>query len=171
MKFISLVLFALYIIQMKSNKASEVIAFAKSKLGCWYIWGAKGEVLTKPILQQFKNKNPSKVNTQIANKWMQKEVYDCPGFVMRTFQKVGIKIIQHCQIAWKNVNWASKGEISKYPKNKVCIVYRLVKGKMEYTGISLGNGKVIYAKDEKSGVVEEAMPGKWTHWGIPKGLY
>jgi len=23
----------------------------------------------------------------------------------------------------------------------------------------------------KEGVVKEKMPGKWTHWGIPKGLY
>ena len=42
---------------------------------------------------------------------------------------------------------------------------------MTHTGISLGNGKFIHAKGSKYGVVEESMPGSWTHWGIPKGLY
>ena len=165
------VLLALCIIQMKSNKASEVIAFAKSKVGSGYLWGASGQVLTQELLQKFKSQHPNQVDTNIISKWIGKEVYDCSGLVMKALQKVGIKITHNCQVAWKSGIWASKGEISKYPKNKVCIVYRLTKGKMVNTGISLGNGKVIYAKDEKSGVVEEAMPGKWTHWGIPKGLY
>ena len=90
---------------------------------------------------------------------------------MRVFQKVGIKIAHNCQIAWKSGIWASKGEISKYPKNKVCLVYRSGKSKMEHTGISLGNGRFIHSKGSKFGVVEESMPSSWTHWGIPKGLY
>ena len=70
MKFISLVLLALCIIQMKSDKASDVIAFAKSKLGCGYVWGGSGQVLTKQTLQALKNHNPSKVDTNIVSKWM-----------------------------------------------------------------------------------------------------
>ena len=171
MKYISLVLLALCIIQMKSDKASEVVSFAKSKLGCGYVWSAEGQVLTQSNMKQFHSKYPKNVDTSIVKKWLGKEVYDCSGFVMKALQKVGIKIYHNCEIAWKSGIWASKGSISNYPKNKVCIVYKLSGGKMTHTGISLGNGKFIHAKGSKYGVVEESMPGSWTHWGIPKGLY
>ena len=171
MKYISLVLLALCIIQMKSDKASEVVSFAKSKLGCGYVWSAEGQVLTQANMKQFHSKYPKNVDTNIVKKWLGKEVYDCSGFVMKALQKVGIKIYHNCEIAWKSGIWASKGSISNYPKSKVCIVYKLSGGKMTHTGISLGNGKFIHAKGSKYGVVEESMPGSWTHWGIPKGLY
>ena len=73
--------------------------------------------------------------------------------------------------AWRNTKWESKGEISNYPKNKVCVLYRHGEGKMQHTGIYIGNGEFIHASGSKTGVVKERMPGKWTHWGIPKGLY
>ena len=42
---------------------------------------------------------------------------------------------------------------------------------MEHTGIYIGNGEYIHAAGSKTGVVKNKMPGKWTHWGIPKGFY
>ena len=127
--------------------------------------------MTQSNMKQFHSKYPKNVDTNIVKKWLGKEVYDCSGFVMKALQKVGIKIYHNCEIAWKSGIWASKGSISNYPKSKVCIVYKLSGGKMTHTGISLGNGKFIHAKGSKYGVVEESMPGSWTHWGIPKGLY
>ena len=171
MKYISLVLLALCIIQMKSDKASEVVAFAKSKLGCGYVWSGEGQVLTESNMKQFHSQYPDHVDTSIVKKWLGKEVYDCSGLVMKALQKVGISIYHNCEIAWKSGIWASKGEIKSYPKSKVCIVYKYSNGKMTHTGISLGNGKFIHAKGSQYGVVEETMPGTWTHWGIPKGLY
>ena len=171
MKYISLVLLALCIIQMKSDKASDVVSFAKSKLGCGYVWGGEGQVLNKKNMQQFKSQYPTHVDTNVVKKWIGKQIYDCSGLVMKAFQTVGIKIYHNCEIAWKRTSWASKGQIKNYPKNKVCIVYRYSGGKMVHTGISLGNGEFIHAKGSAYGVVKEKMPGSWTHWGIPKGLY
>jgi len=171
MKYISLVILALCIIQMKSDKASQVVAFAKSKLGCGYAWSGEGQVLTQANMKTFHSKYPDHVDTNIVKKWLGKEVYDCSGLVMKALQKVGISIYHNCEIAWKSGIWASKGTINNYPKGKVCIVYRISNGRMVHTGISLGNGKFIHAKGSKYGVVEESMPGSWTHWGMPKGLY
>ena len=171
MKYISLVLLALCIIQIKSDKAAQVVAFAKSKLGCGYVWSAEGQVLNQQNMKKFHQQYPNNVDMNIVKKWIGKEVYDCSGFVMKALQKVGIKIFHNCEIAWKSKIWASTGTIKTYPKNKVCIVYRYNGGKMVHTGISLGNGEFIHAKGSKYGVVEESMPGSWTHWGMPKGLY
>ena len=73
--------------------------------------------------------------------------------------------------AWRGTSWKSKGGIANYPKNKVCVLYKQRFGRMEHTGIYIGNGEFIHAAGSATGVVKEKMPGKWTHWGIPKGLY
>ena len=73
--------------------------------------------------------------------------------------------------AWGGTKWESKGQISSLPKNKVCVLYKGDGHHMEHTGIYIGNNEYIHAAGSKTGVVKNTMPGKWTHWGIPKGLY
>ena len=44
---------------------------------------------------------------------------------------------------------------------------------MAHTGIYLGDGTVVDARGTKDGVLHQPIEkyGKWTHWGIPNGLY
>ena len=42
---------------------------------------------------------------------------------------------------------------------------------MAHTGIYIGNNYVVHAKGSDYGVVKESLPGSWTDFGIPKGLY
>ena len=51
---ITIILLSLSIIQIKSDKPSQIIEFANSKIGCGYVWGAKGQILTQSLLQSFK---------------------------------------------------------------------------------------------------------------------
>lgn len=46
-------------------------------------------------------------------------------------------------------------------------------GTMGHTGISLGDGTVIDARGTNYGVLHQTVEkyGRWTHWGIPEGLY
>jgi uncharacterized protein with GYD domain len=56
----------------------------------------------------------------------------------------------------------------------MCLVYRQDKdGTMGHTGISLGDGTVVDARGTSYGVLHETVEeyGRWTHWGIPVGLY
>ena len=48
---ITIILLSLCIIPIKSDEHSQVIQFANSKIGCGYVWGAKGHVLTQSALQ------------------------------------------------------------------------------------------------------------------------
>ena len=174
MKFIlSLILILLCTIEIKSDNAAEVVSFAKSKIGCGYVWGAEGQVLTESTLNSLYNASPSNVDKKVVRKWMGKQVYDCSGLVMKAFQKIKISLIHNAEWAWEETKWVSKGKIKDYPKDKVCILYRYSseKGKMTHTGIYIGGGKFIHAKSSADGVVMESMPYSWTHWGIPKGLY
>ena len=119
MKFISLVLFAFCIIQMKSDKASEVVSFAQSKLKCGFIKGGDGKVLTANLLRELYSKYKDEIKTNLVNHWMGKEVYDSSGLVMKAFEKVGIKIPYNCNSAWSNLKFTERGIISNYPKKKL----------------------------------------------------
>ena len=170
MKYIlALLILSLVNIQINCDKASKVVEYAKSKIGCGYIWGATGQTCTQALINRLvKNGH---VNPNIAKKWIGKPVFDCAGLVAKAFQQVKIKLATGATSAWKGTKWESKGEISNYPKNKVCILYQEGKGKMQHTGIYIGNGEFIHSAGERIGVRKEPMPWKWTHWGIPKGLY
>ena len=175
MKFILLlILSSLFFIQIKSaSKADKVVSFAKSKIGCGYIWSGEGQVLTQALMNQLHNQYPDNVDTSIVKKWIGKQVYDCSGLVMKAFKEVGINLIHNAQYAWSETKWAKKGAIANYPRDKVCILYRYSsdRGKMTHTGIYIGGNRFIHAKSSKDGVVMETMPYSWTHYGIPVGLY
>ena len=164
---------SLYFIQVKGDKASTVVEFAKSKVGCGYIWSGEGQKLTQTLLNELAAQYPDHIDKSVVRKWIGKQVYDCSGLVYKAFQQVGISIYHNAQTAWKNTNWAQSGPISNYPRDKVCILYRYNsnQGKMSHTGIYIGGNQFIHAKGSEYGVVKETMPSTWTHYGIPKGLY
>ena len=173
MKFIPVILLSLCFIAMNCDNASKVVAFLKKHVGDGYCWGGAGERMSEKVLQQFLkrfDKDHVKPDKQRA-KNMGKLVYDCSGLVMKAFNEVGINIVHHADSAWKGTRWAQKGDIGGYPKNKVCILYKKSGNTMVHTGVYIGGGQCIHAKGTDYGVVKEGMPGTWTHYGIPKGLY
>ncbi len=174
MKFIlSLFLFLFSTIEIKADNANAIILFAKSKIGCGYVWAGEGQVLTQSTLDSLYNQYPDNIDKNVVSKWMGRQVYDCSGFVMKAFETIGISLIHNAESAWEETNWVSKGEIANLPPDKVCILYKYSadKGKMTHTGIYIGGSLFIHAKSSADGVVMEPMPYSWTHWGIPAGLY
>lgn len=160
----------LCIIQIKGDKPSKVVEFAKSKLKCGYVWGATGQILTERNLKRFLLNGH--VEEKRVRKWLNKQVYDCAGLVMRAFETVGIQIKSGATSAWRGTSWQYSGTIKSLPKDKVCILYREGEGKMQHTGIYIGNNYFIHAKGSDYGVVQESMAkSRWTHWGIPKNFY
>ena len=170
MKYIlALLILSLVNFQINCDNASKVVEYAKSKIGCGYIWGATGQTCSQALINRLLPNGH--VHPDIAKKWIGKQVFDCAGLVAKAFQQVGIKLATGATSAWRNTNWASKGEISTLPTNKVCILYQHANGRMQHTGIYIGNGEYIDSAGEKIGVRKSKMPWRWTHWGIPKGLY
>ena len=168
---LSLLLCLLITFQIKADKADDVVKFAKSKLGCGYVWSGYGQKLTEALLKQLHNKYPDHVDTSICKQWIGKQIYDCSGLVQKAFETVGINLIHNADSAWKNTNWVSKGTISNYPKDKVLILFKNNGRSMSIQGVYVGGGEYVYCKGPVYGVVKGAMPGPWTHWAIPKGLY
>ena len=164
-------LFFLCIIKIKCSKASNIVQYAVERVGCGYVWGGSGQILTEEKLKYFKNKYYSFINEKKDRKWIGKQVFDCSGLVKCAFENVGIHISHGATSAWENTRWAMKGEIEKLPKNKISILFRKSSNGMCHTGIYLGNGEVVNAKGNKEGVVKEDLGKSWTHFGIPIGLY
>lgn len=173
MKYIfSLILISFCLIQIKSDKSSDVIKYAKSKIGCGYVWGATGQTLTEEKLKWFHSRAPDHVDQSICKKWLGMQVFDCAGLVKMAFDSVGIELAAGATSIWEQTKWYLKGTINSLPAYKVCILFRKADGRMKHTGIYITNGYYIHAKGSNDGVMMEKMAdSKWTHWGIPQGLY
>ena len=171
MKIVLVIFFFSIINEIFSDKSFKIFNYAISKIGCGYIWGGSGQILTEDILTKFKNKYPSFINENKDKKWLGKQVFDCSGFVKSAFDEIDIHIYHEANSAWENTKWSMKEKIEDLPKDKVCIVFKKGSKGMIHTGIYLGNGEVVNAQDNKHGVVKEKLGTLWTHFGIPEGLY
>lgn len=156
------------------TKAEQVKTWALSKKGCGYVWGATGYVLTQSKLNELMEQYPSYVSQEKNGKWIGKQVFDCASFVRLAMKEVGISMKSGASTQWKTTTWAEKGTIDSLPQDKICILYRESPeaNPMQHTGIYLGDGYVMDARGSNSGVVYSKLSSyKWSHWGIPEGLY
>lgn len=164
---------------MPMSKADQVVSWARSKVGCGYVWGATGQKATEANVQALIAKHGSNINYDIVKKWISKgvQIYDCAGFVAEAMRHgAGISMATGATSAWKNTKWAQSGSIDTLPVDKVCCLYRRVQEnpvKMQHTGVYLGDGTFIDSRGSSEGVIgpNKMSSYKWTHWGIPEGLY
>ena len=164
-------------IDLTKSKAEIVIEYAYSKLGSGYVWGATGQVATDSYLRSRANADPAHVDYDIVKKWVGKQVFDCRGLVLAAMKQVGITMSAvGATTQWRETKYIKKGTIDSLPKDKVCCLYRYSSenNNMAHTGLYLGDGEtVIHSAGSKTGVVKTTLAayGRWTHWGIPAGLY
>ena len=169
MKYIlSLLILSLINLQIICDKASKVVKYAESKVGCGYFILGNGQLCNKEFLKRF----PKYYQQDLKIiKWMGKQVFSGYSLVASAFHQVGIKLyIGRGVEGWKIGEWESQGTISNLP-NKVCILFMPRTSGLDEIGIYIGNGEYIQAKGYNEGVIKGTMPGIWGYWGIPKGLY
>lgn len=103
-----------------------------------------------------------------------KRAYDCAQLVKWAMAEIGIEMVSGATSQWTRTNWAIMGEMDTLPADKMVILYRQDSPTvMGHTGVALGDGSCIHAKGHDWGEVREGIEayGRWTHWGIPVGLY
>lgn len=172
-------------------KADIIRATAELRLGWQYVYASQGQDCTPqwrrsriPYCPSQKYVDMINTNCPVLSEkqplcdgcgYVDTDVFDCAGFVLNEMQLAGVPFYgQGASTQWNTPsNWAAKGEISTMPRDLVCVIYKRKDGKMSHTGLSMGdgNGGVIHCSTTvKRGNAYTDNP-KWTHWGIPKGLY
>lgn len=175
------------------SKADDARAWAEQRVGNPYIYGATGKPCTVsyrearaaqyPQYADKIRKNCPRLSQNVPScaecRWCDPETgvgklaYDCAQFVRWCMNSVGITMVSGANSQWTQTNWVQRGEIDTMPLDRLCIVYRQDdNGKMGHTGIYCGNRTIIHAKGHDYGVVQQDLGvPKFTHWGIPAGLY
>lgn len=97
--------------------------------------------------------------------------FDCRGFTRWILQQVDILIQGGGATSQWNTesNWTAKGEIGSIPNAVCCVFMKNSKtGKMEHTGLHVGDGIIIHCSGEvKRGKTTDKG---WTHWAAPVGM-
>jgi cell wall-associated NlpC family hydrolase len=144
------------------NRFLELI---RSKLGCGYVYGAQGEVMTSELLGTLVNRFGREnyyFSGYSAEKWLGKECFDCSGLIVWALQQLGLirtdltadGLYQLCEPVQK-----SKLEVGDL------VFYQNSNGYKTHVGVYMGNGKVIHARGTAYGVVETEMFSSFTAFG------
>ena len=175
------------------SKAEMAVKIAEACLEWPYVWGSLGEEDTVENRTYYMNRSAIgegdkaliKKRCQVLNetaaecsgcKYFPKDartqMFDCRGFTRWVMGQVGITINgAGCTSQWNdNNNWSQKGPISEMPAGQVCCVFKYISstGKMDHTGLHIGNGNIIHCSVEvKRGKTTEKG---WTHYAIPRGI-
>lgn len=176
------------------DKIEALRAWLLSRVGNPYLMGGTGQFCTvayrKARAAQYPGsaakitKNCQRMNGTATTckgcRWYDesagtgKRAYDCAQLTRWAMDSIGIALVSGATSQWNKTAWAEKGEISEMPGDKLCLVFRRDEdGKMGHVGVSLGDGTVVHAKGHDWGVVRDTLAsyGRWTHFGIPEGLY
>jgi hypothetical protein len=137
---------------------NKLVEIARTKLGCGYVWGAQGELLTPEQLEEFKFKFGEKhynLNDGTkADKWLGKQVFDCSGLILWCLQQLRYlpsEVDYNADMFYKMLcTKISKSDL--IPGDLVFI--KDIYGDMEHIGIYQGDGKTIEAMGTKFGVIE-----------------
>ena len=158
-----------------TEKENKVYSWLQERPSEGYVWGASGYILTEQKLNELIKQYPDHVSYEKNSKWLGKRVWDCAQLVRFAMKEVGISMVSGATSQWKSKIWQEKGTIDTLPKDKICCLYRQTSdGVMQHTGIYTGDNYFIDARGSSSGVLKtkySTTTYKWTHWGIPKGLY
>lgn len=150
-----------------NNKAVEK---ALSLVGQGYIYGAKGQTCTPAFREQQAAQYPEQADNILntGKKWDGVPVWDCAQLTRAVAKAAGVTLVSGATSQWNKTDWEKKGTIDTIPAGETVFVYRQSNGKMQHTGVALGDGTCVHARGTAYGVVRQQMNEyAWTHWAAP----
>jgi hypothetical protein len=150
--------------------AIEFVTYANGQVGCLYVWGAQGQVMTPALIKKLENSDKNYKRALAAyNDHVKKKLtliaYDCSGLVVKYL--LDNRLIGHDTTAnglyFDQCNPISKSDLQ--PGDLVFKKY-LTKNQMYHVGIYVGGGYVVHAKGRDDGVVREKLSATgWNRFG------
>lgn len=170
-----------------TSKGQAIADYAISKLGCAYIYGGYGERLCTPAFRRERagaypdQKNNTYKNCLVLSgkqttcngcKWHNKQAYDCAQLTKYACKAGGQALVSGANSQWTKTAWENKGKIDTLPDVPGVILYHSnANGRMTHTGVYVGNGYAVEAKEAKAGVVKTLVKNRsWTHWAVLPGV-
>lgn len=154
------------------RNSSNAKARALELIGNGYIYGATGWVCTPEKRRQQAGQYPEWADTimGVGAKWDGVVCWDCAQFTRTVARAGGITLPSGATSQWEKTSWINKGTIDTLPAGRLVFLYRQANGKMQHTGVALGDGSFVHSKGTAYGVLREVMAKyAWTHWGDPWG--
>lgn len=143
----------------------KFLELIRSKLGCGYVYGSQGEVMTKGLLNTLVNRfgrSHYYFDGYSAEKWLGKQCFDCSGLIVWALQQLGlIRTDLTADSLYHICDPVEKGKLE--PGNLV--FYQNESGYKTHVGVYMGNGKVIHARGTAYGVVETELFASFTAFG------
>ena len=143
---------------------------ALSLVGQGYIYGAKGQTCSPAFREQQAKQYPEQAS-KILNegaKWDGKPVWDCAQLTRAVAKAAGVSLVSGATSQWNKTLWTAKGTIDTLPPGETAFVFRQSDGKMQHTGVALGDGTCVHARGTAYGVIRQNTGEyPWTHWGSP----
>lgn len=165
--------------------ASKVIGAITPKLGCGYVYGHAGKIVTVDTLKAadklwgYKGTYPSMTsgyyevngdyNKGRCARWMGKWATDCSGLIKWARREAGGEYADVSANGTYN-QCTKRGTIStiKLIPGTLVFMYNKGKARMVHVGIYIGNGYCIEARSVQHGIVKTLLASRsWSHWGQP----
>lgn len=143
---------------------------ALSLVGQGYIYGAKGQTCTPEFRQQQADQYPEQADNILntGKKWDGVPVWDCAQLTRAVAKAAGVTLVSGATSQWNKTDWAKQGTMDTLPAGETVFVYRQSNGKMQHTGVALGDGTCVHARGTAYGVLRQNMEQyAWTHWAAP----
>lgn len=171
------------------TREERVRAFALSRVGSPYVYGACGSPCTPSELKQRIRQYPrfealiSGPCPRLQNKAEDcascprsgKQLYDCAQLVRAAFQIISVPLPSGASSQWRCGQWAYKGPLEATAFRSLCVLFRAdapgSRYPMAHVGLSLGDGRVVDARGHRDGVLLSAKGDyPWTHYALPRAL-
>lgn len=130
--------------------------------GTIYLWGANSEVITGALFESLKKRFGTKHYQKMSIENIEGKIgADCSGFLypLSGHDNTAAGYYEEC---------VERGDISKMPKDKMCLIFRREKGTIVHVGIYDGSG-MLYEMWEGC-EYREFKESEWTCYGIPEWI-
>ena len=171
-----------------SEATDKLVALALAQVGAAYIWGAWGQPCTPEYRRRYAGYTKAmagkirqycpvlsgKQSSCAGCRYEGRRAFDCRGLTHWCLDQAGVIALtgQGANSQYNAAdNWTARGTIGNMPDLPGVVLFRQGGGRMQHTGLYIGGGRVVEAAGHKKGVIQSAMPGGWTHWAAPSGMY
>jgi len=149
----------------------EFLDLIISKIGCGYVWGSQGEILTKELLNKLIGIH-GKSHYYFANfsveKWIGFQVFDCSGLQVWALQQLGI--LNNSQDYTASGLYYNLCNPIKKEELKAGDLVFSGDSNITHVGVYISNNKIIHARGSFYGVVETALFDSFNKFGRLKNL-